>query len=143
MICVRSRIKARDAKRAKGTAPPANDALYSMDLIGPIPADHEGYTYVLVVVKNSSRLGAVRLLRNKRAETVLKNFQDMLRSDFAGLPITVVHSDGGTEFQGEFDAFLRENRITHTLSAPYRPQANSIVERRNWEPTQRTRALLL
>ena len=43
-----------------------------------------------------------------------------------------IRSDNGTEFKNkEFDDFLASKGIAHNFSAPYTPQQNGVVERRN------------
>ena len=48
------------------------------------------------------------------------------------MKIKHIRSDNGTEFKNTgFDDYLDELVITHELSAPYTPQQNGIVERKN------------
>ena len=48
------------------------------------------------------------------------------------MKIKHIRSDNGTEFKNTgLDDYLDELGIAHELSAPYTPQQNGIVERRN------------
>jgi transposase InsO family protein len=48
------------------------------------------------------------------------------------LPIKKVRSDNGSEFQNtNAEEFLDEEGIKHEFSAPYTPQQNGVVERKN------------
>ena len=52
-------------------------------------------------------------------------------------------SDRGGEFNsGEFHAFCDENGIKHFTTAPYSPQQNGVVERRNQTVVEMARCLL-
>ena len=41
---------------------------------------------------------------------------------------SVIRSDNGPQFRGEFKAFCAENNILHETSAPYNPQSNGLAE---------------
>ena len=45
--------------------------------------------------------------------------------------IKIVRSDRGGEYEGQFDAFCKENGIIHQTTAPYSPESNGIAERKN------------
>ncbi|KAI3708761.1 hypothetical protein L2E82_38185 [Cichorium intybus] len=48
------------------------------------------------------------------------------------LPVRRIRSDNGTEFNnGQIEEFLASKGIEHNFSAPYMPQQNGVVERRN------------
>ena len=47
-----------------------------------------------------------------------------------GLPYHVV-TDNGVQFRAEMAALLKEYKIEHHRSSPYRPQANGAVEAAN------------
>ena len=45
--------------------------------------------------------------------------------------IKIVRSDRGGEYEGQFDAFCRENGIIHQTTAPYSHESNGVAERKN------------
>ena len=58
-------------------------------------------------------------------------------------PVRKIRSDNGTEFVNHtLDSFLQSKGIEHNLSAPYSPQQNGVVERRNRTLVEAARAML-
>jgi transposase InsO family protein len=54
-----------------------------------------------------------------------------------------IRSDNGTEFKNTgLDDYLDELGITHELSAPYTPQQNGVVERKNRTLVEMARTML-
>ena len=45
------------------------------------------------------------------------------------MPIHVVQTDNGAEFEGEFDAYLSNQQIPHQWSYPRCPRINGCIER--------------
>ena len=69
---------------------------------------NDGVTFLLTVIDVFSRVAMVRPLKNKRAETVLTAFKDML--SYPRKTVRVVRSDFGVEFKNEkFASYLKEN----------------------------------
>ena len=59
------------------------------------------------------------------------------------MKIKHIRSDNGTEFKNSgLDDYLDELGITHELSAPYTPQQNGIVERKNRTLAEMARTML-
>ncbi|KAI3700034.1 hypothetical protein L2E82_44648 [Cichorium intybus] len=57
--------------------------------------------------------------------------------------VRTVHTDNGSEFKNQtLDGFLKKKEITHNFSAPYTPQQNSVVERRNRSFCEAARTML-
>ena len=55
----------------------------------------------------------------------------------------VVRSNSGTEYTSEkFNKFCEKEGIEHQLIAPYTPQKNKVIERKNRTPMEMTRCLL-
>nr|GEZ28164.1 retrovirus-related Pol polyprotein from transposon TNT 1-94 [Tanacetum cinerariifolium] len=60
-----------------------------------------------------------------------KKFKAMVEKE-KGLKIKSIRSDRGGEFlTKEFNKFYKDNRIRRFLTAPYSPQQNGVVERKN------------
>ena len=59
------------------------------------------------------------------------------------MKIKHIRSDNGTEFKNSgLDDYLDELGITHELSAPYTPQQNGVVERKNRTLVEMARTML-
>jgi transposase InsO family protein len=105
--------------------------LLHMDLFGPIAyISISGNKYGLVIIDDFSRLTWVFFLQDKsEAKGVVKKFIRRLQNEFE---LKVKRSDNGSEFRNtQVEEFLDEEGIKHKLSAPYTPQQNGIVERKN------------
>ncbi|CAL5347060.1 unnamed protein product [Camellia sinensis] len=60
-----------------------------------------------------------------------------------GCKMQVIRSDNGTEYTfGKFNKFCEDTGIEHQLTAPYTPQQNGVVERKNRSIIEMTRFLL-
>lgn len=82
--------------------------LLQLDLI-EVTHDN-GYKYIFCAIDVASRYKWAMPLKNKMASTILDEFKRM------NIPIEkigVVQTDGGSEFKGEFNTFLKSNNIDH------------------------------
>ena len=84
----------------------------------------EGQDWVVLMDRHSGYPFAKRL--NKTNTAAVCRF---LTGTFTevGWP-SVIRSDNGPQFRGEFKAFCAENNILHETSAPYNPQSNGLAE---------------
>ena len=57
--------------------------------------------------------------------------------------IKVIRSDRGGEYEAPFGDFCSQNGIIHQTTAPYSPQQNGVVERKNRTLKEMMNALLL
>jgi hypothetical protein len=104
-----------------------------MDLFGPIAYIRiGGNKYGLVIVDDFSRFTWVFFLQDKReAKGIVKKFIRRVQNEFE-LKVKNIRSDNGSEFRStQVEEFLDEEGIKHELSAPYTPQQNDIIERKN------------
>ncbi|KAI3790994.1 hypothetical protein L2E82_04492 [Cichorium intybus] len=115
-----------------------------IDLCGPSAIESIGKKkYILVIVDDYSRFTWVMFLRNKSdaAEEIInfiKKMELMLNKK-----VRTVHSDNGSEFKNQtLDGFLKTKGINHNFSAPYTPQQNGVVERRNRSLCEAARTML-
>ena len=61
----------------------------------------------------------------------LKSFLRRAQNEFE-LKVKKIRSDNGSEFKNlQVEEFLEEEGIKHEFSAPYTPQQNGVVERKN------------
>lgn len=118
--------------------------LVHMDLCGPItPPTAGGKKYFLLLVDDHSRYMWVELIRSK--DEALRFFKKVkaLAENERGSKLLAFRSDRGGEFNSaEFSEFCEENGVKHFTTAPYTPQQNGVVERRNQTVVEMARCLL-
>ncbi|KAI5175606.1 hypothetical protein PAEPH01_2174 [Pancytospora epiphaga] len=111
----------------------------SMDIYGPIPSDifklskaeeEISKLYFLTITDRCSRFSEVYWLRTLKSEEITR----ILRDEWCKrhpTPTTVL-TDNGRQFTSqEFAAWITTQGITHKLTCPYNPTANSLSERIN------------
>src|SRR5690349_6051738 len=107
--------------------------LLHMDLFGPVAyLSIGGSMYGLVIVDDFSRFTWVFFLQDKsETQGTLKRFLRRAQNEFE-LKVKKIRSDNGSEFKNlQVEEFLEEEGIKHEFSAPYTPQQNGVVERKN------------
>ena len=113
------------------------------DLCGPIaPSTPGGRRYFLLLVDDATRYMWVALLISKDMDAdAIKHLQAMAEKQ-SGKKLRTLRTDNGREFTvDEFTAYCAEGIQRH-YSAPYSPQQNGVVERRNQTVVAMARALL-
>ncbi|KAK1646645.1 hypothetical protein QYE76_064450 [Lolium multiflorum] len=118
--------------------------LLHLDLFGPSHYDTLGGSkYGLVIVDDYSRYSLVFLLKSKDETyrefiTFAKKAQRMYESE-----IKAIRTDNGTEFKNyTMQEFVDDEGIKHEFSAPYTPQQNGVVERKNRTIIEMARTML-
>ncbi|KAK1631554.1 hypothetical protein QYE76_005869 [Lolium multiflorum] len=118
--------------------------LLHLDLFGPSHYDTLGGSkYGLVIVDDYSRYSWVFLLKSKDEThrefiTFAKKAQHMYESD-----IKAIRTDNGIEFKNyTMQEFVDDEGIKHEFSAPYTPQQNGVVERKNRTIIEMARTML-
>ena len=109
--------------------------LLHMDLFGPThyaTFTNAASLYGFVIVDDYSRYTWVHIITYKtKVQEVFKRFSSRASTNFC-VKTKHIRSDNGTEFKNtSLDDYLDELGITHELSAPYTPQQNGVVERKN------------
>ena len=107
--------------------------LLHMDICGPIsPQTIGGKRYFLLIVDDYSRCMWVALLKEKsEALEQFKRFKLMVEAE-KGVKMKSIRSDRGGEFTSdEFKELCDKSGIKKQLTAPYTPQQNGVVERKN------------
>ena len=103
------------------------------DLCGPVtPATPSGNKYFFLLVDDLTRYMWLVLLESKgEAATAFKKFQARAEAE-AGRRLSTLRTDRGGEFTaGAFADHCAKEGIQRHLTAPYTPQQNGVVERRN------------
>jgi transposase InsO family protein len=107
--------------------------LLHMDLFGPVAyLSIGGSKYGLVIIDDFPRFTWVFFLQDKsETQGTLKLFLRRAQNEFE-LKVKKIRSDNGSEFKNlQVEEYLEEEGIKHEFSAPYTPQQNSVVERKN------------
>jgi transposase InsO family protein len=107
--------------------------LLHMDLFGPVAyLSIGGSKYGLVIVDDFFRFTWVFFLQDKlETQGTLKRFLRRAQNDFE-LNVKKIRNDNGSEFKNlHVEEFLKEEGIKHEFYAPYTPQQNGVVERKN------------
>ena len=139
------------SKQVRGSFPSHTDFLATQelelihaDLCGPIaPATKAGKKYFLLLVDDFSKMMWIYLIKSK--DEVLETFKKFKVSveKQTEKKIKVLRSDRGGQFcSGLFNSYCEENGIIRHLTAPYSPQQNGVVERRNRTVVAMARSLL-
>jgi transposase InsO family protein len=118
--------------------------LLHMDLFGHVAyLSIGGSKYGLVIVDDFSRFTWVFFLQDKsETQGILKRFLRRVQNEFE-LKVKKIRSDNGSEFKNlQVEEYLEEEDIKHEFSAPYTPQQNSVVERKNMVLIDMARTML-
>jgi hypothetical protein len=102
-----------------------------------------GSKYGLVIVDDFSRFTWVFFLQDKTdTQGTLKRFLRWAQNEFE-LKVKRIRSDNVSEFKNlQVEEYLEEEGIKHEFSAPYTPQQNSVVERKNMMLIDMARTML-
>ena len=113
----------------------------SVDIVGPLPADHR-HEFLIVFVDCYSRYTILFPASNHTANTVS---DALLRHVvlYFGTPRRLL-SDRGREFVGEvWGKLMSSLGVQHVLTSPYHPEGNDVNERSYWTMNNMLRTRLL
>lgn len=114
------------------------------DLCGPIsPETASGKRYFFLLVDDFSKFMWVYFLKSKdEAFGTFKNFQALVETS-PGKRVKIFRTDRGGEFtSNEFKSYCEKAGIQRHYTAPYTPQQNGVVERRNRTVVEMARSCL-
>ena len=114
------------------------------DLCGPItPTTTAKNMYIFVLVDDHSRYMWTILLKEKgESFEKFKSFKSIVEHE-TRLSTKTLRTDRGGEFTSiEFNRFCEKYGIQRHLTAPYTPQQNGVVKRRNRTLMEMTRSIL-
>nr|GEW90533.1 zinc finger, CCHC-type [Tanacetum cinerariifolium] len=147
MTEVREHFKELDeevsGKKAKARSTSPLDLVYG-DLCGPItPPTPSGKKYIFLLVDDYSRYMWVYFLTMKdQAFGTFKEYKNSIENELR-TTLKMLRTDPGGEFtSSEFTQYYKENGIARQLTAPYSPQQNGVVERRNRTIMSTTRCMM-
>ncbi|KAJ9561724.1 hypothetical protein OSB04_006884 [Centaurea solstitialis] len=118
--------------------------LVHADLCGPIsPQTLGGNQYFLLIVDDYSRFMWVYVISTKdEAFPAFKRFKAQVETESTNR-VKMLRTDRGGEFTSrQFNEFCDKEGVKRQLTAPYTPQQNGVVERRNQTILETTRSLL-
>lgn len=118
--------------------------LIHADICGPVsPATPSGNRYFLLFVDDYSRAMWIYMLKTKdQAFEYFKKFKAQVEKE-TSLQIKMLRTDRGGEFCSKiFTNYCEEMGIIRHFTAPYSPQQNGVVERRNRTVVAMGRSLL-
>nr|GEY71961.1 zinc finger, CCHC-type [Tanacetum cinerariifolium] len=127
-------------KKAKARSTSLLDLVYG-DLCGPITLPTpSGKKYIFLIVDDYSRYMWVYFLSTKdQAFDTFKEYKSTIEKELRKT-LKMLRTDRGGEFtSNEFTQYCKENVIARQLTAPYSPQQNRVVERRNRKIMSTTR----
>lgn len=114
------------------------------DLCGPItPPTPAGNKYFMLLVDDFTRVMWVYFLKTKdEALETLKTFRRSVELE-TGEKLKTLRTDRGGEFlSNDFTAYCKETGLNHHYTAPYSPQQNGVVERRNRTVMEMVRSIM-
>jgi hypothetical protein len=96
---------------------------YSADLTGPLPRDNT-YNYIFGIVDVITKMLYTAPLKGLTALEAKNALQRIIEVNY--LDISVLQTDNGTHFLGDFHEYLESIKIKHIFSAPGQPWSNQI-----------------
>ncbi|KAI3742955.1 hypothetical protein L1987_60654 [Smallanthus sonchifolius] len=114
------------------------------DLCGPItPQTEGGNRYFLLLVDDLSRYMWAYFIKTKDEALVMLNKFKLQVEKESTYKVKMLRTDRGGEFNSRlFNEFCEQEGIKRQLTAPYTPQQNGVVERRNRTVLGVTRSIL-
>jgi transposase InsO family protein len=114
------------------------------DICGPIlPPTPGGNKYFLLLVDDHSRYMWIALMPSKdKAFQMFKIIKESIEVE-QGKKLKAFRTDRGGEFKSvEFEGYCKEVGVKRYMTAPYSPQQNGVVERRNQTIVGMARSML-
>ena len=106
-------------------------ASLSVDTLGPLPEDENGFSFIVVIVDNFSKFVGLYPAWSTTSKDLIGALIQWV--DIFGVP-KEIRSDGGSQFTSKLtDDLSALLRYKHLVVVPYRSQANGLAERRMTE----------
>ena len=119
--------------------------LIHSDLCGEItPTSLGGAVYCVMFHDDATQMTHIAPMKTKTAKEMLEKFKEFKAEveNQLGLKVKRLRTDGGGEYKGAMEKFLKEEGIIHEVTAPYSPEQNGVSERANRTVIQRVKAIL-
>ncbi|GJT89188.1 zinc finger, CCHC-type containing protein [Tanacetum coccineum] len=141
LIGKHSRAPFPKREKARSTSP--LDLVYG-DLCGPIsPPTPSGKKYIFLLVDDYSRYMWVYFLSTKdQTFDTFKEYKKTIENELRKTLKMLRTGRGGEFTSNEFTQYCKKNGIARQLTAPYSPQQNGVVERRNRTIMSTTRCMI-
>ena len=141
-ICVESKLVRTSFQSIERSSEPLeliHSDIYDLKFI----QTRGGKKYFLTLIDDCSRYCYVYLLRSKdEALEMFKQFKNEAENQL-DRKIKVIRSDRGGEYEAPFGDFCSQHGIIHQTTAPYSPQQNGVVKRKNRTLKEMMNALLI
>ncbi|GJX91101.1 putative RNA-directed DNA polymerase [Tanacetum coccineum] len=118
--------------------------LIHADICGPIsPPTPAGNRYFFLLVDDFSRVMWVYMLKSKdEALGMFQKFRVLVENE-TGVKVKTLRTDRGGEFNSKaFTEYCEDTGLKHHFTAPYSPQQNGVVERRNRSVIEMARSMM-
>ena len=118
--------------------------LLHADLCGPIsPSTLAQNRYIFVIIDDNTRyMWSILLKEKSEVFEKFKTFKALVEKDVNKVIVTLRTDRGGEFTSRNFQDYCSNNGIRRHLTAPYTPQQNGVVERRNRTLMEMTRNML-
>ena len=104
---------------------------------GPYKKSLNGNTYIIVATDYLTRYVFAKPLSNSKATVIIKFLKRIFLEH--GTPLIIQTDQGRNFLSDELSQFFNENGIYHSISTPYHPQSQRLVERANQVINERIR----
>ncbi|KAL3189193.1 hypothetical protein MRX96_022026 [Rhipicephalus microplus] len=101
----------------------------AIDHVGPINTADEN-KYVITAVDAATRFIVTRAVPSKCASQVIQFIEENIVTKF-GVPRTIISDNDSAFMSKTTNDYLHHHHIEHTLTVPYAPGTNGLVERAN------------
>jgi len=116
--------------KVKDNIPLIEDYNIMADLLF-LPTTKKGYKYLLVIVDLATDEFDIEPIKNKSSETVLKALKVMFKRKHVKQPYASFNTDGGGEFKGAVEQYMKNRNIYHKSGVSGRHTQVANVERLN------------
>jgi hypothetical protein len=142
-ICIKAKLPPPPFPSSSERAAETN-ALVHSDVVGPVEVPSlSGSRHIVTLLDDKTGYVSVGIYETKAGLAGWVQDQIERRERAVGKRVKTLRTDGGHEFKGDLDKWLKTKGIVHQTSAPYTPQQNGRAERINRTLLERARAMLL
>jgi len=126
----KSKQKQKGYNKFANSVVPEEDFNYMTDLL-QLPKTKEGFQYLFVITDLATNKFDIEPIKDTKSESAVKALKTIVKRGILKLPEISIKSDGGSEFKGAFDTYLRKGGIYHSVGTAYRKTQLAPVERLN------------